>query len=94
MMSELRRLRLRFNLWLNNRRHPPRVVIDRSGWATDRPQVHVSVASYFGSMGVYTWDSNDQGEACATMHGRDLAHITRLQLVDRRAAKRSDGNVT
>lgn len=73
-----------FKQWWRNFRRPPAVVISRSGQATERPQVHVSVASISGSQGVYTWDATDQGEACATMYGRGLAEIMKRRLIDTR----------
>lgn len=70
--------------WIRERRNPPVVVIDRSGQATARPQVMVSVQSVNGSMTVDAWVSNDQNEALATMFGESLAHITGLRLIDLR----------
>jgi len=74
----------RLSDWWRNIRRPPVVRISRSGQLTPRPQVHVSVAGLSGSQTVYTWDADDQGEACATMYGRGLASIMRRKLVDER----------
>jgi hypothetical protein len=65
-------------------RRPAVVTIKRWGQATSRPQVTVSVLSERGSQSVYTFDCTEQGEASATMHGRSLAHILGLKLVDQR----------
>jgi|MicForSoiPHH12_O_1018301.scaffolds.fasta_scaffold02206_2 hypothetical protein len=67
-------------------RRPPVVLISHSGQLTPSPKVHVSVAGLNGTQGVYTWDANDQGEACATMYGQGLADIMRRRLVDQRDA--------
>lgn len=70
-------------LWRwRNFRHPPRVVISCGGERTVRPKVHVSVASIYGMQGVYTWDNDEQGNACATLHAKGLAKITQRKLVD------------
>lgn len=74
--------------WWRHRRRPPVIVISRSGQRTPRPQVHVSVQSLNGSQSVYTWDADSQGEACATLYGSGLAHITRFKLVDQRTAEK------
>lgn len=74
--------------WWRNLRNPPAVIISRSGQATSRPQVHVSVASVIGgTQGVYTWDATDQGEACATMYGKGLAEIMQRRLIDERTSQ-------
>lgn len=70
--------------WCRNLLNPPAIIISRSGQRTPRPKVHVSVASINGSQGVYTWDANDQGEACATLYGEGLARIMQRRLVDER----------
>lgn len=72
--------------WWKSVRHPPVVRISRSGQATARPQVHVSAVGRHGSQSVYTWDADEQGEACATMYGRSLAEIMQRRLVDERSA--------
>lgn len=78
MMRRLRR-------WWNLYRNPAFVTISQWGQLTPRPQVTVSVLSERGSQSVYTYDSNDQGEASATMHGRRLAYILGVRLVDERS---------
>jgi hypothetical protein len=60
------------------------VVINRWGQRTPKPQVTVSVGSIRGSQSVYTFNSDDQGEASATMYGRSLAYILVIRLVDQR----------
>jgi hypothetical protein len=77
----------RLQQWWRHFRHPPVVEISHFGQKTDRPQVHVSVCGLYGSQGVYTFDANDQGEACATMYARGLADIMRRRLVDRRSSE-------
>lgn len=74
----------RIRQWWRNFRRPPAVRICHSGQLTPRPQVHVSVASIYGSQGVYTWHADDQGNAKATMYGKGLAEIMRRRLVDER----------
>lgn len=71
--------------WWKSVRHPPVVRICHSGQATPRPQVHVSACGRYGSQGVYSWDADEQGEACATMYGRGLAEIMQRRLVDERS---------
>lgn len=68
-------------------RYPPVVVICHAGQATPRPQVHVSVEGINGLQGVYTWDADAQGEACATMYGKGLAEIMQRRLIDKRTPK-------
>lgn len=77
----------RLRLWWRRVRNPPIVEIWHAGQATPRPQVLVSVRGMYGSQTVYTWDANDQGEACATMYGKGLADIMQRRLVDRRDPK-------
>jgi hypothetical protein len=70
---------------------PPRPVpagtirINRSGWKTPSPQVHVSACSRRGAQSVYSWPADDVGEAKATMYGKTLAEILGLPLVDERS---------
>lgn len=67
---------------------PPAVVtIDRSGWLTIRPQVCVGIESKRGAQNVYCFAEDDVGIASAEMHGRDLAEIAGLRLVDRRESQ-------
>ncbi len=73
-------------LWKDFRR-PAVVVIERWAEATEHPQVGVSVQSRRGAQGVYSYDSNDIGEASATLYGKGLAEITGLRLIDKRTAK-------
>lgn len=65
-------------------RHPPAVVISRSGQLTPRPQVHVSIHGMNGLHGIFTFDADGQGEASATMYGKSLAHVAQMRLVDER----------
>jgi len=64
----------------------PALIIECSGQLTDRPQVHVSAAHRFGAQGIYTWDADQKGHACATMYGQGLAKILGVPLFDRRKA--------
>lgn len=73
--------------WWKQFRNPPVVVIRHFGQRTPQPKVCVSVAGWRGSQTVYTFDANDQGEACATMYGRGLAEIMQRRLVDQRSAE-------
>lgn len=75
---------LKIREWWQHYRRPPLVLIEYSGQRTPSPKVHVSVAGLTGSQEVYTWDANEQGEACATLYGKGLADIVRRKLVDRR----------
>lgn len=70
--------------WKRVREPQPILTISVSGQMTERPQVHVSAVSSYGAQGLYTWDANEQGHACATMHGRSLSHILGLELADQR----------
>lgn len=63
------------------RRSGPAVVICYSGQLTARPQVHVSAVGYMHSQSVYTFDDNEQGNACARMYGKGLAEIFGCRLV-------------
>ena len=69
------------NLWF---RPKAVVTIDRWATSTDRPQITVGVSSRRGSTSIFTWDANDQGDACASLHGKDLAHILGIPLIDHR----------
>lgn len=80
----IKQMYFRFRQWYRQVRHPPVVLISRSGQLTPRPQVHVSACGMRGLQGVYTWDANEQGEACATLYGKGLAEIMQRRLVDER----------
>lgn len=67
------------------------VYIGRYGWKTDRPRVDVSISSRLGAIGVYDFPADEQGEARASLHGRDLAEIAGLPLCDRRSVT-GEGN--
>jgi hypothetical protein len=83
-MSIIRALQ---NLW-RMRRSRAAIVLSRSGWMTDKPNVHVSVAGRCGAMTVWTHQDNDQGRATVEMHASTLARITGLPVT------RSDGYVS
>lgn len=78
------KFRKKLRRFLRDKRNPPTVVICRSGQATLSPKVHVVVSSARGMQSVFTWNADDQGEACATLHGRSLAEIAGLRLIDER----------
>lgn len=62
----------------------PCVQICRWGWATDFPKVGVSIVSHMGSIEVYTFDDNEQGNARASMYAKDISHLTGIPVKDRR----------
>lgn len=74
----------RYQAWRWRRKFRPCVTIDYGGTATDRPMVHVGAYGNGGSQGVYSWDANEQGNACASLYGRGLAEIFDVPLYDRR----------
>jgi len=66
------------------RRKQPHIEISQSGWRTDRPEVHVSMVSRGGMIGVYSYADDDAGNAHVSMNASSLANITGLRIVDRR----------
>jgi hypothetical protein len=62
----------------------PVIEISRSGHATKRPQVHLGIMSYSGTMGVFTQPDTDRGNAQIEMHAQTMSHITGLSIYDRR----------
>lgn len=72
-------------------RCPPVLVIDESGQQTDNPQVHISyqysTPSSSGSGTLMTFYRNStsyNADGMAEMHGKNLARIFRVRLIDAR----------
>lgn len=60
------------------------VVLSRSGQKTNRPQVHISVASKRGAATVMTQPDTVKGNAWVKMYGQIYADILGIPLSDER----------
>ncbi|QAY80237.1 hypothetical protein [Sphingosinicella sp. BN140058] len=63
----------------------PHIEISDGGWKTSRPQVHVSIRSAGGTMGIASHPADDAGNARCTMLASSMENILGLAVVDRRA---------
>lgn len=62
----------------------PCICVADHGWATDKPQVSVSLQSSSGVMSVFAYPSDETGHARATLDAISLENITGLPVIDRR----------
>lgn len=62
--------------------------LDRSGWLTSRPKVHISLGSKNGSATLMTQDDTEQGNALVNDYARSWSHISGLPLLDKRKLSR------
>lgn len=60
------------------------LILERSGWKTPNPKVHISIGSKHGGATLMTVGDTKRGNATVEMYGRTWANIMGIPLTDRR----------